>query len=208
MTGTASTLPGPALGIDALAHLTEDQARAFWNVDLCRVAGLYIDSGDVATVAAYCAMLHSIGYAVLPLSMAVVSVPLDSSYGRQRGAQLVARAQALGIPATVHLWIDVESMHPDSDSPSFVAACATSIQAGGYGAGLYGGAGSGMTGAQAYALPPDRYMRPGNVGAIEPACGHCVVQHLRLDREVHGARIDYFTADCDALGRQPTLWMP
>jgi hypothetical protein len=206
VTGTASTLPGPALGFDCLAPVSQAVAQAFWDDHWspCRVCERYVETMSVDEAA----MLHGIGYAIVPISEAMVSVPLGASEGRQRAAQVLLHAARLGIPRGVHITIDLEAVPAGSNASEYASAFATSLQVGGYGAMLYVGAGCGLNGAELWALPTDRYWRAGNVELPEPRCGYCANQHLKLDRVVHGQQVDYDSFDCDALGRQPVLWMP
>ena len=78
----------------------------------------------------------------------------DAASGAADGARELARAQALGFPAGLHLGCDAEAMAcPPSDAQAFLNAWCGAPGAAGHPGRLYVGAGVPLDAAQLYALP-------------------------------------------------------
>lgn len=122
----------------------------------------------------------------------------------------VARLEELGIPKGVTVWLDVEGSN--LDAPSIILkinAWAATINAAGYEAGLYIGAGCPLTDAQLYALPLiKRYWH--SVSRVpDPKVRGCCVRQIRPN-DVHptGIDVDVDITEPDYLGDLHTVAAP
>lgn len=200
--GLAHAVATPALGFDCLAPVPANVARQF-AADGMRFVGRYLETLSAIEVT----WLHAAGLVILPLSEAWSGTVLDAEVGGRRGATALAHARALGIAEGVHIWLDLEATQGNVQSVmEYVAAAAREIASGGYACGLYVGAGQPLSAAQLHALAPDRYWRGGSFGVPEPVCGFTVTQLPRLDRTIHGQRVDLDCLSEDFLGRTPVGW--
>jgi hypothetical protein len=155
-------------------------------------------------------VIFAAGLAILPLTEAMVGVALSTNSGASYGLSCAHMAQRLGVPAGVHVVIDLEDPAAGSDCAGHVNAMAGALGSTNYeyAAGLYLGEPlpPELTAAQIYAMRPDRYGR-GSPGVPEPACGWCWVQ-TAWNVERWGIEIDTGKIQADRLGRLPTIWAP
>lgn len=150
--------------------------------------------------------LFAAGLPILPLSEAPLG-PLSASLGREVAADLLARADALGVPVGAHVMVDFEAQQ--GDAQAYADALTGPIALAGYVPLAYVGAGQLLSGAELFALPSVHlYWRGGSVGVAEPACGFAIWQVPPLDQVLAGARVDVSLTGADAPGRVPILWAP
>lgn len=139
------------------------------------------------------------GLAVSPISYANSFDPSDE----------IAALLRLGIPKGVVVWLDVEGVKDDPVTLiQRINTWAKAIQAAGYVAGLYVGAGVPLTSKELYALAVTRYWhsvsrvtdRNGNEAG--PACGWCLFQCSPPNVIRAGIQVDVDFCQEDHLGRQ------
>jgi len=153
----------------------------------------------------FCGYLGSITPARLQAILAAGMAFMPVTYAEQfDGVRTVAQCEALGLPAGVTVWLDLEG----SDLTDAYATAAKinlwarAVTAAGYQPGLYVGAPQPFTAAQLYALGVVRYWR--SPAAIpEPQCGYCAIQ-LWPSVTWAGLLIDIDVVQQDRQGRLPT----
>lgn len=119
-------------------------------------------------------------------------------------ARAVADLSALGVPAGVTVWLDVESVPQDPTQE--VNAWADAVQAGGWQPGLYVGSNTGLTAQQLYGLRVVRYWRSMS-DVPTPKCGYCM-QQLFPTTVVAGVPVDVDVVQQDWEGRVATFIGP
>ncbi|PSR20082.1 MAG: hypothetical protein C7B45_16655 [Sulfobacillus acidophilus] len=131
------------------------------------------------------------------------------STAAQRAAAIVAIAQQAGFPAhatvPVTLWLDLEACGgvPATTIYAWVTNWGQVVQAAGYQAGVYVGAGQPLSGAQLYALPTiTAYWRSASQVPDVPTRGYQLVQGV-WNQSVDGVAVDYDTVQADAKGGLP-----
>lgn len=136
-----------------------------------------------------------VGLAYAPVSYAM---QLD-------GAHAVARLRQLGIPNGVTAWCDVEGSGLESaETIQRVNAWASSIQAAGYEAGMYVGAGCPLTSQQLTNLAVTRYWHSVS-RVLEPSRGYCMRQLRPDDVFIGGIKVDVDICEPDYHGDLPTF---
>lgn len=133
----------------------------------------------------------------------------------------ITQLRALGVPAGVTVWLDLEGMKafrtPVVELATKINAWAVAILDGGWQPGLYVGAPQPFTSAELYALKVVRYWwglgrcsdRHGQLA--EPACGWSMIQQFHGERSGllwrgTGILVDSNSSQKDYRGRAPT-WM-
>lgn len=157
-----------ARGTDSVTLLSGDVAQ---NLKASRIDFVLRYLGSVT--AAELRDILDAGLAFMPVTYA----------NRFDGAQTVAEAHALELPAATTLWLDVEDTHDDAATVTRkINGWARVVLAASFMPGLYVGAGVGLTSLELYALAVVRYWRSmsrivDRFGELaEPACGFCVEQ--------------------------------
>lgn len=134
-------------------------------------------------------------------------------FNDQAGTMTVAQMKALGMPAGVTVFIDVEGMHAYNMRPveliSRINAWADTVAAAGFVPGIYIGSPQPLTSEELYGLRVVRYWRaPARVvdrnGKLaEPSCGWCMYQ-LWPSRDWAGVWVDVDFIGRDFKGRVPS----
>lgn len=147
---------------------------------------------------------------IAPITMAADphKRPLTGALGEELGQTAVRLAMALGVPAKVHLWSDLEATDGTDprDVNAYAAADATVRLRAAYNAGLYVAVGQPLDGQELFDLPHNAYARGAGLAIPEVPCGFCWLQLFPLDQTVAGHRIDYDVIQSDFRGRTPILW--
>jgi hypothetical protein len=134
----------------------------------------------------------------------------SATLGTQMATAACAALKKLLIPATISLFIDLESMGGvAADKIAHANAAADAIMSEGFTPGGYIGSGVLLTSAQLYALHVVRYWKSGSrvedaTGALaEPACGWCAIQGIPFNYQVPGGgpEVDVDTVWQDYRGR-------
>jgi Domain of unknown function (DUF1906) len=123
----------------------------------------------------------------------------------------IAALKALQIPKGAVVWLDVEDVKDDPVTLSQrINTWAKAIQAAGYVAGLYVGAGVPLTSAELYALAVTRYWHScsrvvdSHNNAAEPICGWAMTQ-CSCEQQRAGVEVDIDFAYLDYKGRGVTM---
>ena len=177
-----------ALGTDCVTVLNTTTAAAL------RALGFHFAVRYLGSIsAAELQIILDAGLAFFPVTYA----------DRFDGTQAAEQCAALGIPAGVTVWLDLEGIGAALAPESVITqanAWAQAVKNGGYMPGLYVGAGCKLTSQEVYALQHVRYWkgqshltdRNGNL--VEPGCGWCMTQ---LYPHVGRAGVD---VDIDVIG--------
>jgi hypothetical protein len=196
-------VPLGSRGADMAAALT------FTNAADLKTAGLdYVTRYVGGISGAELALIHAagLGLQLVTYSRAPGWTP-SAALGAGDGAGDVAHLHALGIPAGMLVWIDLEGVSGSAaDVIAWVEARAAALVGAGYIAGLYVGAGEVLNAAQLYALRGvTRYWRAFNQGIPEPRCGWCQFQTFPPNQTLHGVEIDRDFVQSDYEGRTPLM---
>lgn len=160
-----------------------------------------VTSHELATVLGdglgVCLVTHSRGVGWSP----------SAALGTSDGVADVAQLKALGIPATMVIWIDLEgSGGSAADTAAWVNARAIEIVNAGYVAGVYVGNQCVLNAQQLYALPNvTRYWKAFNLGIPDVQCGFCMLQLYPPDQVIGGLEVDLDVTQQDYEGRLPTM---
>jgi len=185
-----------ALGVDTVQRLTPTTAAGLKREGM-QFAVRYLGS---VTAEELCAIL-SAGLAFMPVTFAK----------HYNGMSAVAALRALSIPEGCTVWLDLEG---ETDPPAAIIAkinaWAGQIQAGGYEAGLYVGAGCVLTSEELYRLKVTRYWdscsreidRDGRAAA--PRCDYCMTQMRPFNTTIAGVIVDVDVVQRDVMGRLPS----
>jgi hypothetical protein len=128
--------------------------------------------------------------------------------GHDDGMVHVSRAQKIGIPESVHLWLDCEGQGGTADDwLAYASAWASVVTAAGYQAAVYEGAGVPFSGAQWYSIAGvTGYWESCSVVPRVGTCGPMMLQwHAFNQRRPDGLEVDYDFVCEDAKGRLP-VW--
>lgn len=167
--------PFPALGYDCITVMDATRASAL------KAAGMAFAIRYLGSVtAAELAIILDAGLLFMPVTFSREPgwVPTPGM-GTQDGQVDVQHLQALGLPKGCTVWIDLEGVASTvsaADVATWINDRAAVIQAAGYDAGLYVGAGDGLDGGQLYALANiNRYWRSLS-DVPQPSCGWALMQ--------------------------------
>lgn len=127
--------------------------------------------------------------------------------GNMDGQAMAIRAQRLGLPEAIHLWIDAEGQGGlVVDWTAYLEACGTALVAKGYLAGAYEGAGVPLSGAQWYALASiSGYWESCSLVPRVSTCGPMIQQWHHDDVSMFGAVVDLDFVGPDRKGRFPVM---
>ncbi|HEX2202543.1 MAG TPA: DUF1906 domain-containing protein [Longimicrobium sp.] len=217
LSGTIQAAPAGVKGFDANTVITESQADAFWSAGY-RFALRYVGRTEMKSndlTAGEAAMLLSKGFALMPVQHVLnTGWSPTGDLGTEYGANAAKFAQAIGFPAGVNVWLDLEGVSTSSAASDVIAYCNgwyAQVAGAGYVPGIYIGWEPGLTGAQLYSkLRFQHYWAAYNVdGVSRPAPrGWQLVQSSgsgtvgSLDTDVY----DDDTTHVDALNGQ-VLWL-
>jgi hypothetical protein len=194
--------PFPSLGADMVTVLDAVRCAALRGNGIAFVVR-YLDSltqGELETILA-----SGLGCSFVSYAPPGGWIPSEI-FGEQGGAQAVRELKALGVPQGATCWTDLEGVSEDAPAANVEAwgnARAGVIQAAGYDAGLYVGAGAGLTAEQLYALAFDRYWK--SLSRVpEPECGWSLIQ-LYPTTTIGGTAVDIDCVQKDYRGRLPAM---
>lgn len=149
---------------------------------------------------------------LLSAGLAFMPVTVADQYD---GAKSVAQCKALGLPAGVTVWLDLEGniafRTPPQELIAKINAWADAVKAAGYEPGIYVGSPQPLTSAELWSLRVVRYWNAlsreqDRTGALaEPKCGWCMWQmHPSLMWRDSGVYVDVNMIGQDFLNRLPT----
>lgn len=183
-------------GCDTITKLSYMDSLKLFDAGF-RFVGRYVTSLSVAELSD-----------ILRAELAVTLISYANSFDP---SDEIAALKALAIPKGTVVWLDVEGVNDDPVTLSQrINTWAKAIQAAGYVAGLYVGAGVPLTNAELYALAVTRYWKScsrclDSHGAVqEPLCGYCMVQ-CTCEVERAGIEVDIDFAYHDYKGRGVTV---
>lgn len=152
-----------------------------------------------------------VGY-LLSAGLAFMPVTVADAYD---GTKSVAQCKALGLPAGVTVWLDLEGKKafetPPGELVAKINAWADAVKAAGYEPGIYVGSPQPLTSAELWSLRVVRYWnalsreQDRNGALAEPKCGWCMWQmHPSLVWRDTGVYVDVNMIGQDFLNRLPT----
>lgn len=208
---TVATIPDGTTGFDTNQTVTKESAAHYYELGR-RFVVRYVPRvtprpNDVTTEEV--ALLHAAKFGVV----FVQHVESESSWtpdgdkGAKYGQAAAAYVRDLGAPAGVTVALDLEGVSPAVSSQDIIAYCTNwyrEVASAGYLPCLYVGWHCGLSPAELYRLPFERYWGAYNLNRDqEPATvGLCMKQHT-LDGTADG---DIVMPDAE--GRLPTCWAP
>lgn len=205
--GTVQAAPLGALGFDADSVITATTAQQFFS-DGYRFCVRYVSLGseesssDLSTEEA--TNILRAGLALMPVQHVMGEGWLPTgSLGQEHGTNAVSNAQAVGFPAGVNLWCDLEGIG-STIADNVIAYCGawfTAVSAKGYVPGLYVGAKAILNGQQLYELPFQHYWQSCSEVPAIPVRGYQMVQTL-VPEPVNGIGIDKDVTQTDNAGGQ------
>lgn len=128
----------------------------------------------------------------------------NQTLGQLDGQEAASIAQAIGFPAGVSLWCDLEEVNAGAHAPDVMAYCRAwyhAVRAGGYSPGLYVGAGPLLTGQQLFDLPFRHYWRSSSRVPDVLNRGYQLVQ-FSPPIQVNGILVDLDVAVADVRGEK------
>jgi hypothetical protein len=204
VTGVARAVAPFSLGVDTLDPLSPAALASFKSRGVSFI-GTYLPVLIANPGYRDAVFAQDLGIALLTVGEDGV---LSGNLGEQSGVVAAGQASALGVPAGVHVTIDLED--DQGDPQGFTNAFAEKLVLATLRACLYPGQPCQLTAAELQALLPDRYWRSCSLGVPTPARQWSVLQ-LRpgnvADPET-GARVDWDVVEADAEGDTPVLWWP
>lgn len=127
------------------------------------------------------------------------------------GMSAISELRKLSMPEGVTVWLDLEGeTSAPADLMAKINAWAGQVQAGGYEAGLYVGAGCVLNSQELYSLKVTRYWDSCSVELDRdgrramPKCDTCMTQLRPYNTPLAGCIVDVDVIQRDALGRLPT----
>ena len=185
-----------AMGVDTVVSLTPGMCSALKSAGM-RFAVRYLGGVGLLEVGT----ILDAGLAFMPVTYA----------GQYDGFRAVQHMHDLNLPRGCTVWLDVEgAQETPLELAAKINAWAHSVQAAGFDAGLYVGAGALLTSAQLYGLAVDRYWhscsRVTDIAGAEsaPACGWSMYQLNPYNTQVAGVTVDVDVIQQDYKGRVPT----
>ena len=131
-----------------------------------------------------------------------------SDLGTQDGQNAASNALAVGFPAGVNIWCDLEGVAGSAAAQDAIDHCTAwfnAVNAAGFIPGLYVGANAGLTGQQLFDLPFQHYWRSQSKVPDIPVRGYQLIQFLPTTT-ANGIGIDLDMIQADHRGGQP-LWL-
>jgi hypothetical protein len=197
-----------SLGIDTVATITDELLDVIVADPRIEYVGRYIDSITPDELARITARKNrNTGNGLL--------VTLFTYANELNPAPRVAKMRALGVPAGVTAWIDVEGEQlAPQELIGAINVCGRGFRDGGFDPGEYCGAGEVLTSVELTALIVDRYAhacsKVQDVGGLyaEPASGFCLFQGYPPNQRIRPdcpLLVDWSCIFADYKGRLPTM---
>jgi len=214
--GHVAAAPSGALAFDTDTILTSTTARAFAEAGI-KCAIRYLPRNALATPSApqgdltapEAKAILDAGLALMPVQHVAGAgwVPSES-LGTSYGQYAVQNAQAVGLPAGISVWLDLEGVAagtPAGTIQDYCNAWYDQVAAAGYVPGLYVGANCGLTGTQIVGTAFRHFWQSGSsVPAI--STGYCMVQKISGSYVIDGVSYDLDTIQTDEYGQTP-VWL-
>ncbi|MFJ3368098.1 DUF1906 domain-containing protein [Pseudomonas sp. NPDC086251] len=206
--GSVRSAPSGAKGFDSDTVLSLQVAQQFANqrYDFCiRYLSLGAGQapGDLSTQEAN--NILSTGLALMPVQHVRASGwQPNTALGQEDGSHAVMNTQAIGFPAKVNVWCDLEGVSGAAtvdDVANYCNAWYSAVSSAGYLPGLYVGSEAGLTSQQLYDLSFQHYWQSCSTVPVVAVRGYQMVQTFVAD-PVNGIGIDDDLTQTDSEGGQ------
>jgi hypothetical protein len=216
MTLSLWTPPQATVGFDTSAALSAAQAATLAQAGY-RFAIRCIGYAEVPVseplTAPEVAALHGAGLAVSVYQTYRNTGSFTAAQGASDGNFAVSQVAALGGPAGMVIWYDMEGTYPDT-LYDYLSGWGTAVGTGGYLAGLYCGGQTALTWTQIFALPPFAHYWLAGAYGVEwsenelevPGRGFQVYQCAPWNLSVAGTAIDVDVTALDRRQGAPAFW--
>jgi hypothetical protein len=214
--GRIEAVPSGARGFDTATPLTAASASAFVVAGF-RFTVRHLSAGETASPDALTSVeslaILQAGLALMAMQRVAVSGSVPSeALGQQYGRTAAASARAVGFPAGVTIWLDLDGVPAETNADAVIAFCNAwfrDVAAAGYAPGMCVGPDTILSEEQ---LEVDLRVRHyWNVGAAVqrvPIRGWCMLQDSNDESEVGGVAYAGDTVQADHLRGTPTWLAP
>jgi hypothetical protein len=212
LSGVIQPAPSGTLGFDSDTVITSSVAGQFMQQGY-RFCLRYLSitagesSGDLSATEA--GNILSAGLALMPVQhVRSAGWNPTGSLGQEDGTNAANNAVAVGFPAGVNVWCDLEGVSSASSAQDVIDYCTswfTTVSGPGFVPGLYVGANAVLSGQQLYDLPFQHYWQSCSEVPALPVRGYQMVQTL-VQEPVNGIGIDKDITQTDNEGGQ-ALWL-
>lgn len=210
--GSVQAAPSGALGFDADSTITPAIAKLFaaQGYTFCLrylSVGAGQAHGDLSPAEAN--NILAAGLALMPVQHVLrPGWSPTAALGTTNGTHAAANAAAIGFPAGVNVWCDLEVVAAGTTADEVTGYCnawSDAVSAGGYVPGLYVGADIVLTGPQLFELKFEHFWKSESRVPAIPVRGYQMVQTM-VPKPVNGIGIDKNVTQTDAQGGQ-VLWL-
>lgn len=211
--GTVQPAPDQSLGFDADCPVSQSTAQAFASQGYrfcARYLSLQASTAPGDLTASEAQGILAGGLALMPVQHVLEPGWTPSvQLGQEHGANAASQALAIGVPARVNLWLDLEGVSATARAQDVIAYCTSwfnAVAADHYLPGLYVGANCGLDGQQLYDLPFQHYWHSESAVPAIPGRGYQMMQKPQPGT-VNGLSIDVDTTMVDEVGGVPQWWV-
>ncbi len=208
LNGTVRSIPNGAHGFDANSVISAAQAAQAKQQGFT-FAVRYLsrttpqNRGDLTPNEA--ATILTAGLGLMPVQhVAGEGWSPNQALGAQYGAAAATNTTAIGFPAGVNVWLDLEGVNQAATAQDVIAYCnawSQAVSASGFVPGIYVGANAILSGAQLYwNLRFAHYWQSGSTVPDIPHRGYQLFQSIVAGDAPFGVAIDRDVAKTDALG--------
>jgi hypothetical protein len=212
--GTIQAAPSGAHGFDCNTKLTANSAAGLRSAGFTYAIRYVTRSatppaGDLS--AAEARLILNAGLALMPVQHVAPAgwVPTEAK-GKTNGVNAVSHVNAVGFPAGVNVWLDLEGVAHNAAAEATIDYCNAwfeEVSTAGFVPGIYVGANAILNGDQLYwRLKTRHYWKSGSTVPDIPERGYCMVQRIVNGDVVAGVGIDRNVTKLDNFGNSP-LWL-
>ena len=217
LAGDIGAAPVQALGFDCDTVLTKSQAAEFSGQEfdfviryLPRDSVITPTSSQGCLTAAEAEDILTGGLALMAVQH-VASPPWTPSaaLGQTYGTYAVLNAEAVGLPAGINIWLDLEGVASGVEAQIIADYCSAwydVVSTAGFVPGLYVGANCGLTADQLAALPFRYFWQSGSTTPTPTGVGYCMSQSISSSYVLDGVSYDLDTVFADQSQKTP-LWL-
>ena len=211
--GTVQPAPDQSLGFDADCRVSQDTAQAFASQGYrfcARYLSLQASTAPGDLTASEAQGILAGGLALMPVQHVLEpGWSPTAQLGQEHGANAANQALAIGVPAQVNLWLDLEGVSATATAQDVIDYCTSwfqEVSLKDYLPGLYVGANCGLDAQQLYDLPFQHYWHSESTVPAIPGRGYQMMQKPQSGT-VNGLSIDVDTTMVDELGGVPQWWV-
>ena len=217
LAGDVGAAPAQALGFDCDTILTKSLAAEFSGQEFDFVVRYLPRDGVVTPTAPQGCLTAPEAENILAGGLALMAVQHVASppwtpsaaLGQTYGTYAVLNAEAIGLPAGINIWLDLEGV-ASGVSPQTVAAYCSAwydiVSNAGFAPGLYVGANCGLDGDQLAALPFRYFWQSGSTTPTPTGIGYCMSQSISSSYVLGGVAYDLDTVFTDQTQKTP-IWL-